>query len=331
MRVPKACVLLMVGLLMGALLGRSAGAAEQKLRLEVYADFDYNTNATQQPGGADAQLVTGQGSPVLTQGLKAEYNFNPAGPFDVQLKYDLFNNFYTRIGFIDTLMHTWTLSPSYSFGASRNIKFWLPFSFNYTDVGSDKYFTSFVLRPNLFHRFSQHWGYSVELRLTRRYGWIPQFFPRLYDYTSRNTGASLGLYYFLDNGGYLQARLSYEYVGAEGSNIDHSAFSLLVSGEYPITKKLNVLLYLDLALRPYDHVYREFPVIIFPNIAPFPFPTQNFPKREDKILTFGALVEYKIYKGFIGSVHYYVTRWDSNIPLYDFTSHIFGGQLAYRY
>ena len=45
MRVPKACVLLMVGLLMGALLGRSAGAAEQKLRLEVYADFDYNTNA----------------------------------------------------------------------------------------------------------------------------------------------------------------------------------------------------------------------------------------------------------------------------------------------
>jgi hypothetical protein len=311
---------MLLGSLMAAHPAFTGSQEPQKLHLEAYADFDYNTNATQQPTGTgNAQLVTGRGSLVLTQGLRSEYNFFPAETFNLQLKYNYFQNFYTRASLVNTMMHTWTVGPSYLFGKYHNIKFWVPFSFNYTDVGSDKYYTYFFLNPSLFYRVSQTSGYAVEMRLTKRYGWIPQFFPQFYDYTAREIGGTVGYYYFIGKtGGYVQARLNYDYIGARGSNNSHASYRLLLSGEYPVTTRLNVLLYLDLGLAPYDQSYQDGTEV-------------PYPKRQDKTLILAAIAEYKVYKGFICSLHYYFTRWDSNIALYDYTSHIFGGQLAYRY
>jgi len=42
-------------------------------------------------------------------------------------------------------------------------------------------------------------------------------------------------------------------------------------------------------------------------------------------------LEYKIFKGLVGNVHYYLSRQQSNVHFYDFLSHIVGGQLAYKY
>jgi hypothetical protein len=314
-----------------------SGAEPQKFNLEASADFDYDTNTTQQSNLPADLVTTGQrGSMVYSQTLKLQYELNPQGPLNLQGKYEFFQNFHARASFVDTMIHTWTLTPSYLLGSSRNIKVWLPFSFNYTDVGSDKYFTFFGLAPNLFHRFSQTMGYGVEVRFGRRYGWLPQVFPQFYDYTSRDIGASLGYYYFLANGGYLQARLSYDYVGAQGSNNDASRYSILVSGEYPFTSRLSLLLYLDLAYLDADHSFRQGQlVIINPNLPPGTVilvpPEPTFPQRRDKNVLFGAIGTVKIYRGLQGSLHYYFTRHDSNLAVYDYTSHIFGAQIAYKY
>jgi len=260
--------------------GRGSGAeAPQKLRLEVSQDVDYDTNTTQQSHNsvADAIIFANQGSLVLTQNFRAQYNINPKGPLDFQVKYHLFNNFHTRASNVDTLMHTVTISPSSLLGIYRNMKFSLPCVFNYTDVQADKYFTSFSINPTFFHRFSKTMGYALEMRLMRRYGWAPQFFPELYDYTSRNIGGSAGWYYFLDNGGYLQARFSYDYVGAVGNNIDNSRYRLLLSGEYPFTKRLNGLLYAEAGIGAHDHGFQNFSTLY------------TYPKRRDKFITFGAI------------------------------------------
>lgn len=233
----------------------------------------------------------------------------------------MFQNFHDRenLSYIDTLTHTWTLSPTYSFGEYKNIKFWVPLAFNYTDVGSDKYTTAFTAYPNLFHRLSQAWGYSLEMRLARRYGWTPQLFAQFFDYTSRDIGGSLGLFYFFgDKGGYLQARLNYDHVSAQGSNNDASSYYFLASGEYPLTADLKFSLYLRLGMTPYEHLFFNGPVAVSP-------------KRLDKTLLFGSTITYRIYKVFSANLHYYVRRQDSNIGIYDYVSHIIGVQLAYRY
>jgi hypothetical protein len=310
----------------------------KKLSLEVSSDFDFDSNATQQNNlPADVATTGKRSSIVYTQTLKAQYDLNPAGPFNLQAKYEYFQNFHTHAGFVDTMYHTWFLTPSYLLGVYRNIKVWLPCTFNYTDVGSNKYFTSFTVAPNLFHRFSKTMGYGVELRLGRRYGWLPQEFPQFYDYTSRGIGGSLGYYYFLDNGGYLQVRFNYDYVGARGSNNSASRYGLTLSGEYPLTPKFNFLLFLDLALQNNDNVFQQGRTVIFQNVPPnvlvlLPVPPESvFPKRTDKNMLLGVIATMKIYRGLEGNMHYYYTRHNSNIPFYDYTSHIVGAQLAYKY
>jgi hypothetical protein len=297
-------------------------AAVQKFHLEVYADFDYDFNATQQPDSQPAKaLVPRRGSMVFNQYLKGEYNINPEGRFDIQAKYELFQNFHNRefVGYLDTMTHNWTLRPSYNFLEYQNLVLWVPFAFNYTDVGSDKYTTTFSLTPNIFHRLSEAWGYSLEMRLIRNYGWVPQYFPQFYDYTARALGGSAGLYYFHGNtGGYLQLRLSYDYVGSRGSNNDASSYNLTMSGEYPVLPDLRIYCFLSLGLLPYDHPYYD--GTFFP-----------YPKRLDKTLLLGSTLTYDIYKGLYANLHYYLRRQDSNIGLYDYVTHIIGVQVGYHY
>jgi hypothetical protein len=318
-RVMLALVLLGLFLPAGA---SGADAAVQKFHFEAYADFDYDFNATQQPDSKLAKiLVPRRGSMVFTQSAKGEYNFNPEGRLDLQAKYEIFQNFHDRahLSYIDTMTHTWTLRPSYSFLEGKNLILWVPVAFNYTDVGSDKYTTMCSLTPNCFHRLSEAVGYSLEMRFIRNYGWSPQVFPQFYDSTSRAIGGSAGFFYFIgDKGGYLQLRLNYDYVGSRGSNNDASNYNLAMSGEYPVTAKLKVYCYLTLGLLDYDHPYRDGTPIMFP-------------KRLDKTLLLGSTVTYEIYKGLSANLHYYVRRQDANIALYDYVTHIIGLQLAYRY
>jgi hypothetical protein len=143
--------------------------------------------------------------------------------------------------------------------------------------------------------------------------------PGLFNYSGRNIGYSLGGYYFFgDKGGYLQVRLSNDYVNTVGRNNDGASFNMLLSGMYPFTAKLSLSLYLSLGLLPYDHRYQD-------------GTTTTYPTREDKTMVLGVIASYDIYRGLAASLHYYLTRQDSNIFLYDYTAHVLGGQVVYRY
>jgi hypothetical protein len=87
---------------------------------------------------------------------------------------------------------------------------------------------------------------------------------------------------------------------------------------------------LDLALQQADYYFRQGRIVIAKPGQIIP-PEPTFPHRQDKNLLFGAAATYKIYKGLEASLHYYYTRHNSNIVTYDYTSHIVGGQLAYKY
>ena len=46
---------------------------------------------------------------------------------------------------------------------------------------------------------------------------------------------------------------------------------------------------------------------------------------------FGMQATYELFKGLEAGIHWYFIRDNSNINLYNYSRHIAGGQLAYRY
>jgi hypothetical protein len=197
--------------------------------------------------------------------------------------------------------------------------FYLPFSYNFTDVQSDKYSTNFDLSPTVFHRYSQEIGIETSLTLARYYAWTPIAIPE-YDRSGRQIGPVLGFYYFYKPGGYIQARVRYDYFAAGGRNNDGSRVHFLLNGVYPLPAhpRFTLNMFVDLGLEPYDHHY-------------FDGTRTWFPRRHDTIFNFGSILTYSIYKTLTINVHYYLTRQASNIPTYDYVRHVVGGQLRFTY
>lgn len=314
-------LLILVMLLLSVFLVRSQVWGEflspKNLSFEATAGWDFDSNASQQPHSpAAAALVPGRGSAVYTQNAKLGYSFNPAGPFDLETKYDYYQNFHTRrpLTQFDVLMHTATVRPSYLFGST---KLFLPFIYNFTDVQSDKYATSYLLQPTVFHRFTQDWGLEVGMNLAREYAWAPITVPE-YDRSGRKIGSLLGLYYFINQKGFLQARFGYDFFDAVGQNNVGSRFHILFNALYQPHERVKLNAFLDLGLEPYDHRY-------------FDGTATAYPRRNDTILNLGGIVTFNIYKGFDFNVHYYFTRDYSNVTWYDYSRHMVGGLLSYTY
>jgi tetratricopeptide (TPR) repeat protein len=288
------------------------------LRFYGWAGVDYDSNVTLQPGDpTSAQLVSGQGDAVYTYSGYLEYNFfNPAGAFGLLGQYAFYQNFHPRLTKFDMVSHTIGMTPTYQFKQSR---LWLPFNYAFVDVENDKYYTAFTVTPTYLYLLTPKVGLEVGGRLARKYYWFPLGIPQD-DRSAKNIGSGLGLYYFLKNQeGYLLARFSYEHDFAAGSNWDSSSYRLFLMALYPATARLKLSAFTDMILQPYNHRF-------FGGV-----PLTLGDKRDDKIFIFGVNVAYEIYKGIEANLHYYFIRDDSNIALYDYSRHIVGCQLGYRY
>ncbi len=310
---------------------RYMGVMERRLqeirpfRAFVSTGFDFDSNVTLMPGGAGAATqVAGQGDVVFTQTALFEYNLNAAGPFSLLTQYAYFQNFHPRIPTFDLMSHYWSAIPTYSYKSGR---VWLPFSYNYVDVQSDKYYTGFLLTPTWLHLLNENIGLEGGIRLNRAYYWTPIAIPQD-DRTSKNVGGSLGMYYFFKKQtGFLQARIRYERDFTSGSNWDNANYGLLLGVLYPITNKLKVNAFVDMLLQPYNNFFISGATA--ENIIGNPLILG--PKRYDKIIIPGLQITYDIWKGLEFNVHYFFTRDESNIPLYNYSRHIVGCQLGYRY
>jgi tetratricopeptide (TPR) repeat protein len=300
---------------------RYMGLLEKRLEevrpfhISVSTGYDFDSNVTLQPGNSSAAAqVSGGGDSVYTQTAVAEYNFFANQPFSVLAQYAYYQNFHPRISSYDMLSHYGALVPTYNFKSGR---LWVPLSYNYADVQSDKYYTGFLASPTLLYLITPKIGLEFGAHYNRKYYWTPVSLSQD-NRSAKNLGGGIGLYYFFKKQtGFLQMRLSYEHDFTEGTNWDCSTYRMLLAALYPITDKLKFNIFLDMYLQPYDNNF--FNGISFVD------------KRYDQVLIAGLQATYEIYKGLEFNVHYFVTRDNSNIVLYDYSRHIVGCQLGYRY
>ncbi len=310
---------------------RYMGAVSKRLEdlrpfhITVSSAIEYDSNVTLAPGGgASVTTVSGMASAVFSQTALLEYTFLPAGPFSVLTQYSYFQNFHPAVQGYDIMSHFLGLTPTYSF---KNGRFWLPFSYTYMDLQSDKYFTGFLLTPTYLHLFTEHVGLEVGGRYNRQYYWTPVYFPQD-DRSGRVWGGSAGIYYFFKKQtGYLQARFAYQNNTTNGSNWDSASYDLLLSALWPITEKLKCNLFVDLTSQPFAHTFYDGATV--GNVLGAPLVDQ--PKRYDEILMVGGAATYAFTKRVELNIHLYYIRDKSNIYLYNYHRYIVGGQLAYHY
>jgi len=290
--------------------------ATRRVRVNVTFGVDYDSNVTLNPGGEAAQQIAGAGDLVYTQTASLEVNFLPRGPWALWGQYGYFQNFHRRLPHYDLLSHVVGLTPSYSWANSR---LWLPFAFNYTDVGSDKYYTAFTLNPGYLYLLTPKIGVELGMQVARKYYWLPVFLPED-DRSGRSLGGSLAFYYFLKKQeGYFMARFRYDKDFASGTNWESSFYSLMLAVLYPVTEGFKVRSFVELAVQPFDHAWTRGAW------------WETWPHRHDKLLIFGMEITQRIYKGLELNLHYYYARDNSNLALYDYRRHIMGCQLGYRY
>jgi tetratricopeptide (TPR) repeat protein len=293
--------------------------------ITVSSGFDYDSNVTLAPGsGAQVATVSGKGSAVFSQTALLEYTVLPTGPFSVLTQYSYFQNFHPAVEGYDIMSHFMGITPTYSF---KNGRFWLPLSFTYMDLQSDKYYTGFLVTPTYLHLLTEKLGLEVGGKFNRQYYWTPVFFSQ--DDRSGNAwGGNIGLYYFFKKQkGFVQARFGYLYNNTNGTNWNSSSYNLLLSLLWPITEKLKYNMFLDLTQQPFENTFYNGATV--GNIIGAPLISQ--PKRRDQILMFGMQATYELVKGLEAGVHWYFIRDNSNVNLYNYSRHIAGGQIAYRY
>lgn len=289
----------------------------QRFRFYGTVGFDYDSNVTLSSGDpGSAQLVSGKADGFYSQSALFEYNLMRPGPFALWGFYSYYQNFHFKLGNYDLWSNTVGLAPTYTWANSR---LWVPFAYNYSNVGSDKYSTSYNLAPTYLYLFTPNQGVEVGARLARRYYWFPFPFQQE-DRSGRTVGGTLAYYRFFKNQeGYFQARFSYEHDFTGGNNWDSNNYRLGLAVLYPATQSLKIRAFTDFTLQPYQYQWTD------------GNPFVRYPKRDDKILMAGVEVTQQIYKGLEINAHYYYVREDSNIPLYDYDRHIVGAQLGYRY
>ncbi len=313
---------------------RYSNALERRIKeispFHFYATLglDFDSNVTVQPGNAAAaQLVSGKGDMVYTYSATLEYNFFPTKPYGLLAQYYVMQNFHPRLSTFDQWTNILGLVPMYQFAHS---KLWIPMSFNYIDLQSDKYYTAYILAPTYLYMATPKIGLELKLRAAKEYYWFDNSlenlqFPFPQDRrTDQSYGGGLGMYYFFkEQEGFVQGRFSYQHNFASGSNWDVSSFQFFLMAQYPFTSKFKGSMFVNLLLEPYDNKW-------FGVTSLFEVPAIHA-KRHDTTLIYGVNAIYEIYRGLEFKVQYYLIRDYSNIAIYDYTRHIVGCQFGFRY
>jgi tetratricopeptide (TPR) repeat protein len=293
--------------------------------ITVASGFDYDSNVTLSPGGGgQVTTVSGKASAVFSQTALMEYIVFPTGPFSLLTQYSYYQNFHPAVQGYDQMSHVIGLTPTYAF---KNGRFWFPVNYTYMDLQSDKYYTGFLVTPTYLHQITEKVGLEVGAKYNSQRFWTPLYLSQ--DNRSGNLwGGNVGMYYFFKKQkGFVQARIGYFNNNTQGSNWDSSSYNLLLSLLWPISDKLKYNMFLDLTQQPFSRTWYNGEVV--GNILGAPLVPQ--PKRRDQILMFGMQATYELCKGLEAGIHWYFIRDNSNIDLYNYSRHIAGGQLAYRY
>jgi hypothetical protein len=317
--------LLLFAMVMGVLLGTMpAGAAELTklpLVLDASAGFDYDSNVNLRSSkNPPRERQPDGGAGLYRQQAILGYNLPVTQDLSLLAQYSYYQDFHFRLPGYDNLSHNLTLSPTYRFFGGSGQLVGL-FNYNYLDIGSDKYKTSYSVVPTYYQMLNRR--LMLELGFTYERAFYASPVTIQADQRSGSYyGFNLGMFFFLNDPrtAYIQLRYSPVWNIAEGSNWDGAGHTFLLSAMIPATSQLSIRPYISYSYQPY---FQNWINAAAPNL-----PYQN---RTDNWVTGGIQATYKIYKGLYTEAHYNFTVASSNINFYNYNRHVVGASVGYRY
>jgi hypothetical protein len=318
--------LLLFAMVMGVLLGTMpAGAADSSklpIVLDASAGFDYDSNVNLRSYKNPPRERQPEGSAGLyRQQAILGYNLPITSDLSVLAQYSYYQDFHFRLSPYDSLSHNLTLSPTYRFFGGSGQLVGL-FNFNYMDIGSDKYKTSYSFLPTYYQMLNRRLMLEVGFGFERAYYTSPVTIQQD-DRSAHTYGFNLGMFFFLNDArtAYIQLRYSPLWNVTSGDNWDGAGHTFLLAGMIPATSQLSIRPYISYSYQPYFNTWVN---------ASAPF-IGIYPKREDNWVTGGIQATYKIYKGLYTEAHYNFTVAASNINFYTYNRHVVGATIGYRY
>ncbi|MFZ2088853.1 MAG: tetratricopeptide repeat protein [Desulfobaccales bacterium] len=292
----------------------------QRFRFNLYGGFDYDSNVSLQPGtSAGFVPASGKNDVFWSLSAAAEYNIMKPGPMALWAFYGYYQNFHHKLTNFDLWSNTAGVVPSYTWSKAR---FWMPFAFNFSEVGYQPYLTSYSLSPTYLYLVKPKIGVEAGMQLAYQNYWFGAYFDE--DQRSGSlVGGSLAGYYFIkEQEGYLQLRFTYLRNFTNGSNWDNSSYRFGLAGLYPFNEnRTKIKASVDFISQPYDNIW-------FNGV-----PLADNPKRNDNIFIGGLDITHKLFKDqkFEINAHVYYVNSGSNIALYTYDRLITGVQFGYRY
>jgi hypothetical protein len=311
-----------IGVLLANIPAAAVDLTKLPIVLDVNAGFDFDSNvnlrsSSDPPGGQQPKGDAG----LYKQQAIMGYNVPITRDLSLLAQYSYYQDFHFRLSAYDNLSHNFTLTPTYRFFGGSGQLVGL-FNFNYLDIGSDKYKTSYLVMPTYYQMLNRRLMLELGASFERAYYFAPITIQQD-DRSAHTYGFNLGMFFFLNDArtAYIQLRYSPLWNVTAGDNFDGSGHTVLLSGMIPATSELSIRPYISYSYQPYFHTWI--------NAAA---PTQNiYPKRVDNWVTGGIQATYKIYKGFYTEAHYNFTVAGSNINFYNYNRHLVGGTVGYRY
>ena len=317
---------LLCAMVMGVLLATmpAAAAVQTKLpvQIDVSAGFDYDSNTNLRSSKEAVRRFQPNGETGLyKQQVNVGYNLALTPNLGVLAQYSYYQDFHFHLAPFDSLSHNLTLTPTLRFwGGSGQVV--TMFNYNYLDIGSDKYKTSYTLMPTYYQMVHRRLMLELGFTFERAYYFSPITIPED-DRSAHSYGFSAGMFVFFNDArtAYLQLRYNPMWNVAEGTNFNGVSQKFQVAVMIPVTKELNLRPYVNISHQPYFNTWVNASA-----------PTMNiYPKRRDNFIEGGIQTIYNFYKGFYVEGHYYLTLADSNIAFYNYNRHVVGGTLGYRY
>ncbi len=286
--------------------------AERPFRATLNVSGQYDTNVLLKPGDDTlAANITNESDWREVVTFMGQYKQKVAKRLTIEPQYSMYFAHQNKIGAYDVLSHTVSVTPNYYFDKAT---LGITTSYNYTDVGREKYLTTISVSPlaNLIvgknHMFQGNFKYQ-----DKDYARTPTIADE--DRNSDDYGGGLGYFFFFaENKGFFGLHYGINKEDTEGINWEYLGNRFTASLLYPFLEKFKLSLAGDAFLQNFDNSNTIFNV-----------------KRHDKVFTASSMLAYNFWKAAELQFRYTYIKDHSNIAIYDYDRSIYSLGVEYKF
>ena len=286
--------------------------AERPFRATLNVSGQYDTNVLLKPGDDTlATNITNEADWREVVTFLGQYKQRIAERLTIEPQYSMYFAHQNKIGAYDVLSHTVSVTPNYYLDKAT---LGITTSYNYTDVGREKYLTTITVNPlaNLIvgknHMFQGNFKYQ-----DKNYARTPSIADE--DRNSDDYGGGLGYFFFFaENKGFLGLNYNLNKDDTEGLNWEYLGNRFTASILYPFLEKFKLSVAGDAFLQNFDNTNTIFNV-----------------KRHDKVFTASSMLAYNFWKAAELQFRYTFVKDHSNIAVYDYDRSIYSLGVEYKF